>query len=90
MSRFCENNGQHFLAPSDSDRSVSLRVRFHCPVQPGLGVPAMKQNLMSAGIIRCARVRHPTTDLTAESFCELQFLREWVTDRISSVKGTAT
>jgi 4-hydroxy-tetrahydrodipicolinate synthase len=62
-------------------------VRFE--LQPGLGVSAMKHNLTWAGVIRCARVRQPTADLTAESLRELQFLRKWVGDRTSSVKAAA-
>ena len=82
------------LKASDTCRAWELfsaalpLIRFE--LQPGLGVAAMKHNLLSAGIIRCARVRHPTTDLTAESLRELQFLREWVTNRISSVKAAVT
>lgn len=60
-------------------------IRFE--LQPGLGVSAMKHNLMSAGVIRCARVRQPTGDLTAESVCELKFLRKWVTERTAPLKA---
>lgn len=51
-------------------------IRFE--LQPGMGVSAMKHNLAAAGVIRSARVRHPTASLDANSLRELQFLREWV------------
>ncbi len=47
-------------------------------LQPGMGVSAMKHNLLAAGVIRSARVRHPTVSLDQESLRELAFLREWV------------
>jgi 2-keto-3-deoxy-L-arabinonate dehydratase len=50
-------------------------IRFQ--LQPGLGVSAMKHNLVAAGIIRSARVRHPTASLDADSLKELEFLRCW-------------
>jgi 2-keto-3-deoxy-L-arabinonate dehydratase len=46
-------------------------------LQPGLGVSAMKHNLVAAGVIRCARVRHPTAALEPASLDELAFLREF-------------
>jgi 4-hydroxy-tetrahydrodipicolinate synthase len=46
-------------------------------LQPGLGVSAMKHNLVAAGVIRSARVRHPTASLSARSLAELEFLRQW-------------
>jgi len=51
-------------------------IRFE--LQPGLGVGAMKHNLAAAGVIRSARVRHPTVTLDECSLKELRFLREWV------------
>ena len=51
-------------------------IRFE--LQPGMGVAAMKHNLMAAGVIRSARVRHPTASLDARSLNELEFLRTWV------------
>lgn len=51
-------------------------VRFE--LQPGLGVSAMKHNLVAAGVIRSAFVRHPTASLGRRSLEELAFLREWV------------
>jgi 2-keto-3-deoxy-L-arabinonate dehydratase len=50
-------------------------VRFE--LQPGLGVSAMKHNLAAAGVIRSARVRHPTASLDARGLAELDFLRQW-------------
>jgi 4-hydroxy-tetrahydrodipicolinate synthase len=44
-------------------------------LQPGMGVSAMKHNLMAAGVIKSARVRHPTAELSAESLQELELLR---------------
>ena len=51
-------------------------IRFE--LQPGLGVAAMKQNLLARGVIACARVRHPTSTLDAAALKELEFLRRWV------------
>ncbi|MBC7924588.1 MAG: dihydrodipicolinate synthase family protein [Bryobacteraceae bacterium] len=51
-------------------------IRFE--LQPGMGVSAMKHNLVSAGIIHSARVRHPTASLDNVSLNELAFLRAWV------------
>jgi 2-keto-3-deoxy-L-arabinonate dehydratase len=50
-------------------------IRFE--LQPGMGVSAMKHNLLAAGVIRSARVRHPTASLDARSLAELEFLRNW-------------
>ena len=51
-------------------------IRFE--LQPGLGVSAMKHNLVARGIISGARVRHPTSELDAAGLKELVFLREWI------------
>jgi 2-keto-3-deoxy-L-arabinonate dehydratase len=45
-------------------------------LQPGMGVSAMKHNLMAAGVIRSARVRHPTVTLDARCLSELKVLWE--------------
>jgi 2-keto-3-deoxy-L-arabinonate dehydratase len=45
-------------------------------LQPGMGVSAMKHNLVARGVIRSATVRHPTASLDARSLAELQILRE--------------
>ena len=50
-------------------------IRFE--LQPGLGVSAMKHNLVAAGVIRSSRVRHPTAALDSRSLAELEFLRRW-------------
>lgn len=50
-------------------------IRFE--LQPGMGVSAMKHNLVAEGVIRCAAVRHPTVSLSRESLAELAFLRDW-------------
>lgn len=44
-------------------------------LQPGLGVPVMKQNLYDAGIIASARVRHPTRPLEAADIAEVRQMR---------------
>lgn len=45
-------------------------------LQPGLGVSAQKHNLVAAGVIAAAHVRHPTASLDAESIVELAHLRD--------------
>jgi 2-keto-3-deoxy-L-arabinonate dehydratase len=45
-------------------------------LQPGMGVSAMKHNLVAAGVIRSTRVRHPTATLDARCLSELRVLRE--------------
>ena len=54
-------------------------IRFE--LQPGLGVSAMKHNLVAASVIRSARVRHPTASLDSGSLAELEFLRTWTAAR---------
>ncbi len=49
-------------------------IRFE--LQPGLGVSAMKHNLVAAGVIASTRVRHPTAALDANALAELQVLRD--------------
>ncbi len=51
-------------------------IRFE--LQPGLGVSAMKHNLVAKGIITNARVRHPTSEVDGVGLAELAFLREWI------------
>lgn len=51
-------------------------IRFE--LQPGLGVSAMKHNLVARGIIASARVRHPTASLDGRACIELDRLRNWV------------
>lgn len=47
-------------------------------LQPGMGVSAMKNNLVARGVIRSAAVRHPTAALDAASLGELAALRRRV------------
>ncbi len=49
-------------------------IRFE--LQPGLGVSAMKHNLVAAGVIASTRVRHPTAALDREALGELAVLRD--------------
>jgi len=51
-------------------------IRFE--LQPGMGVSALKHNLLAAGVIRSTRVRHPAVPLDAESLRELQVLRNHI------------
>lgn len=44
-------------------------------LQPGLGVSAMKHNLVAAGVIASSAVRHPTGAIDARSVHELERLR---------------
>ncbi len=45
-------------------------------LQPGLGVSAVKHNLVAAGVIRSATVRNPTQSLDAAGLKELAVLRD--------------
>jgi 4-hydroxy-tetrahydrodipicolinate synthase len=62
------------------DRASAWRLFVHIlplirfELQPGMGVSAMKHNLVEAGVIRSARVRHPTASLDARSLAELRSL----------------
>ncbi len=47
-------------------------------LQPGLGVSAVKHNLVHCGVLRSAAVRHPTRELDPEGVRELRALREIV------------
>ncbi len=51
-------------------------VRFQ--LQPGLGVSAVKHNMVARGVIEHAGVRHPTKELDAEGLRELELLRRRV------------
>lgn len=51
-------------------------IRFE--LQPGLGVSAVKRSLLAEGVIRSARVRHPTRELDKQGVSELRALRELV------------
>jgi 4-hydroxy-tetrahydrodipicolinate synthase len=54
-------------------------IRFD--LQPGLGVSAMKHNLVARGILKSTRVRHPTATLDERAVEELTRLRSWVDGR---------
>jgi 4-hydroxy-tetrahydrodipicolinate synthase len=57
--------------------SVALPlIRFE--LQPGLGVSAAKHNLVARGVLKSARVRHPTSSLDAAGAAELETLRRLV------------
>ncbi len=47
-------------------------------LQPGLGVSAVKHNLVHAGVLKTAAVRHPTRALDREGVAELENLRSVV------------
>jgi 4-hydroxy-tetrahydrodipicolinate synthase len=47
-------------------------------LQPGLGVSAMKHNMVARGILQSARVRHPTATLQGAGLQELETLRRMV------------
>ena len=51
-------------------------IRFE--LQPGLGVSAVKHSLLAEGVIRSARVRHPTRELDEQGVSELHALRDLV------------
>lgn len=51
-------------------------IRFE--LQPGLGVSAVKHNLVHAGVLQSPAVRHPTRSLDADGLRELRALREVV------------
>lgn len=44
-------------------------------LQPGMGVAVMKRNLCDAGVIACARTRHPTRSLDETDVAEVRVLR---------------
>ncbi|MBM3792830.1 MAG: hypothetical protein FJW31_01940 [Acidobacteria bacterium] len=47
-------------------------------LQPGLGVSAVKINLVAEGVLASARVRQPTSTVDAAGHDELKVLRELV------------
>src|SRR6202035_4558644 len=53
-------------------------IRFQ--LQPGLGVSAMKHNLVAAGVIRSARVRNPTSSVDAQGLAELEVTPQWTAE----------
>jgi 2-keto-3-deoxy-L-arabinonate dehydratase len=73
------------LEAGDRDTAWSIFVHIlpliRFELQPGLGVSAMKHNLVARGILKSARVRHPTASLDSHSLNELARLRAWVDQR---------
>lgn len=57
-------------------RALLPLIRYE--LQPGLGVSAMKHNLVARGIIQSAKVRQPTRSLDAIAVRELEELRQEV------------
>lgn len=68
-------SGERKAAWEKFTRALPL-IRYE--LQPGLGVSAAKHNMVARGVIKSARVRHPTSGLNAEGLRELQALREMV------------
>jgi 4-hydroxy-tetrahydrodipicolinate synthase len=64
--------GERAAAREEFRRYLPL-IRYE--LQPGLGVSVMKHNLVSAGIIASARVRHPTRSLDDAGRREIEELR---------------
>lgn len=64
--------GEHDTARALFTQMLPL-IRYE--LQPGMGVAVMKQNLLDAGIIASARVRHPTRALDATDIAEVRALR---------------
>ena len=65
-------SGEFDSAWSAFQRALPL-IRYE--LQPGLGVSAMKHNLVHAGVLESARVRHPTRSLDECGLRELDALR---------------
>lgn len=64
--------GDTAAAWAEFGRALPL-IRYE--LQPGMGVAVMKQNLFDAGVIACARTRHPTRTLDATDIAEVRALR---------------
>jgi 4-hydroxy-tetrahydrodipicolinate synthase len=71
----CYQAGERQLA-RDAFRILLPLIRYE--LQPGLGVSAMKHNLVARGVIACARVRQPTLSLDKIAMRELDELRREV------------
>ncbi len=67
--------GRTEQAWSEFSRALPL-IRFE--LQPGLGVSAMKHNMVKRGILASARVRHPTSTLNGAGLEELEVLRRMI------------
>ena len=77
ISVFCSiwsalEDGELDSAWSAFQRALPL-IRYE--LQPGLGVSAMKHNLVHAGVLESAMVRHPTRSLDESGLRELEALR---------------
>jgi 4-hydroxy-tetrahydrodipicolinate synthase len=57
------------------ERFMKILPLLRFELQPGMGVSAMKHNLVAEGILKSAAVRHPTAALDALSLAELAVLR---------------
>ena len=80
VSVFCSiwsalEHGELESAWSVFQRALPL-IRYE--LQPGLGVSAMKHNLVHAGVLKNAVVRHPTRSLDESGLRELEALRSVV------------
>ena len=80
VSVFCSiwsalENGELDAAWRAFQRALPL-IRYE--LQPGLGVSAMKHNLVHAGVLESATVRHPTRSLDESGLRELEALRSLV------------
>ena len=80
VSVFCSiwsalEHGELESAWSVFQRALPL-IRYE--LQPGLGVSAMKHNLVHAGVLKNAVVRHPTRSLDESGLRELEALRSLV------------
>lgn len=80
ISVFCSiwsalENGELDSAWSAFQRALPL-IRYE--LQPGLGVSAMKHNLVHAGVLESAMVRHPTRSLDESGLSELEALRSLI------------
>lgn len=67
--------GRFEKAWCEFSRALPL-IRFE--LQPGLGVSAMKHNMVKRGILASAKVRHPTSSLNGEGLAELEVLRRMI------------
>ena len=80
VSTYCSiwnalENGNLESAWSVFQRALPL-IRYE--LQPGLGVSAMKHNLLHEGVLENAVVRHPTRSLDEFGLRELEALRSLV------------
>jgi 2-keto-3-deoxy-L-arabinonate dehydratase len=74
-------NGGRVAARAEFRKYLPL-IRYE--LQPGLGVSVMKHNLVAEGVIKCARVRHPTRTIDAAALKEISELRSEIRTSIVS------